>query len=106
MSQTLDSTATAPQPPTWGEASLGDQYQLVAQRDDDGKWIVSDIAAAAIGIGATLPKALAMWLEVAEGALRDLRDAHDSEGPPYLAAHMEGVLSWLEEALNGGVQDG
>ena len=106
MSQTLDSEASAPSPPTWGEASPGDQYHLVAQRDDDGTWIASDIAAAAIGIGATLPEALTMWLEVAEGALRDYRDENNSEGPPYLTAHMKGVLSWLEEALDGGVRDG
>ena len=106
MSQTVDSIASATSPPTWGEASPGDQYHLVAQRDEDGTWIASDIAAAAIGIGATLPEALTMWLEVAEGALRDYRDENSSEGPPHLTARMKGVLSWLEEAFDGGVQDG
>lgn len=105
MSQTVDSMATAPSPPTWGEASPGDQYHLVVEREDDGTWIAADIAAAAIGIGATLPEALTMWLEVAEGALRELRDENNSEGPPHLTARMKGVLSWLEEALDGGVQD-
>ncbi len=106
MSQTVDSIAKAPSPPTWGERSPGDQYHLVVERDDDGTWIAADIATAAIGIGATLPEALAMWSEVAEGALRDLREAHNSEGPPHLTARMKGVLSWLEEAFDGGVQDG
>ena len=46
-----------------------------------------------------------MWLEVAEGALRVLRDENSSEGPPYLTARMKSVLSWLEEAHDGGVQD-
>ena len=105
MSQTVDSKASAPSPPTWGETSPGDQYHLVVERDDDGTWIAADIAAAAIGIGATLPEALAMWSEVAEGALRDLRDENSSEGPPHLTDHMKGVLSWLEEVLNGGVQN-
>ena len=105
MSQTVDSIASAPAPLTWGEASPGDQYHLVVQRDDDGTWIASDIAAAAIGIGATLPEALTMWLEVAEGALRVYRDENSSEGPPYLTAHVKSVLSWLEEALDGGVQN-
>lgn len=106
MSRAVDSMATVPSPPTWGEETPGDQYHLVAQRDEDGTWIASDIAAAAIGIGTTLPEALRMWLEVAEGALRDYRDEDSSEGPPYLTAHMKGVLSWLEEALDGGDRDG
>ena len=105
MSQTLDSATSAPQPPTWGDASPGDQYHLVVERDDDGTWIAADIAAAAIGIGATLPEALAMWSEVAEGALRDFRDENNSEGPPHLTARMKSALSWLEEVLDGGVQD-
>ena len=106
MSQTVDSTAPVSSPPTWGEASPGDRYHLVVERDDDGTWIAADIAAAAIGIGATLPEALTMWSEVAEGALRDLRDENSSEGPPYLTARMKSALSWLEEAFDGGVQDG
>ena len=105
MSQTVDSEVSTPSPPTWGEASPGDQYHLLVERDDDGTWIAADIAAAAIGIGATLPKALAMWTELAEGALRDYRDENSSEGPPYLTARVKGVLSWLEEALDGGVQN-
>ena len=105
MSQTVDSTASTPTPPTWGEASPGDQCQFVVERDEDGTWIAADIAAAAIGIGATLPQALTMWLEAAEGALRVYRAENSSEGPPYLAAHMKSVLSWLEEALDGGVRD-
>ena len=106
MSPTVDSMAPAPQAATEGQVPPGDPPYLTVERDDDGTWIASDVAAAAIGTGATLPEALAMWSEVAEGALRDLRDVNNSEGPPHLTARMKGVLSWLEEALNGGVQDG
>ena len=105
MSETVDSTASTPSPPTWGEVPRGDECQLVVQRGDDGIWVAGDIAAAAIGFGTTLPEALTMWIAMAEGALRDYRAENSSEGPPYLAAHMKGVLSWLEEALDGGVQD-
>ena len=99
------SIAPAPQPAAAEQAPPGDPSYLIVERDDDGTWIASDVAAAAIGSGATLPEALAMWSEVAEGALRDLRDVHHSEGPPHLTARLEDALSWLEEALDGGVQD-
>lgn len=105
LSQTVHSIAPAPQPAAAEQAPPGDPSYLIVERDDDGTWIASDVAAAAIGTGATLPEALAMWSEVAEGALRDLRDVHHSEGPPHLTARMEDALSWLEEALDGGVQD-
>ena len=105
MSQTVDSIAPPPQPGAAEQLPPSDPSYLIVDRDDDGTWIASDVAAAAIGTGATLPEALAMWSEVAEGALRDLRDVHNSEGPPHLTARMGGALSWLEEALDGGVQD-
>ena len=106
MPQTVNSIAPAPQPATAQQAPPGDPSFLIVERDEDGTWIASDIATAAVGTGATLPEALAMWSEVAEGALRDLREVHNSEGPPHLTARMKDVLSWLEEALDGGVQHG
>ena len=105
MSQTVDSIAPTPQPGAAEQEPTDDPTCLTVVRDDE-TWIAADAVAAAIGVGASLPEALAMWSEVAEGALRDLRDVNSSEGPPYLTDHMKEVLSWLEEALNGGVQDG